>query len=338
MASKKYSPSLIGGFVLGGVVLLIGALLVFGSGDLFKEKRRWVTYFEGSVGGLNVGAPVNFRGVKVGTVTDVRLQVDPAHLTAHIPVYFEIDPSRISWIGLKVEKASPELAAKAGIRAKLGMQSLVTGQMEVDLDLLPDTPARLVGADPSTPEMPSVPSDFDVMKQELAKLPLREVLASIDRTVGSIDRLVSSPDMRDSLHALSASLAETQKLISNVNEQASPLLKELTSTAQSVRQTSEQATTSLRTVEGDLHSTLGEVRQLTASTRTDLRGTLHSADQALQQARTTLASIDGIVADDTRSRADIDTALQNLAQASSALRSFADKVERNPNALVVGGR
>lgn len=325
---KKYSPTLIGGFVLGGIVLLIGALFLFGSGDLFKEKRRWVTYFEGSVGGLNAGAPVTFRGVRVGTVTDVQLQIDPQKLTARIPVYFDLDPEHVSWVGGKITQ-SPKLAAEAGVRAKLSMQSLVTGQMQVDLDLLPDTPARLVGADPNVPEIPSVPSDFDVFKQQLSELPLRDLLASIDRAVGNIDKLVSSPELRDSLRSLSSGLEETRKLVASVNQEAAPLLREMSGTAQSIRQTSDQARTSLKVVEGDLHATLGD-------TRTDLRTTLRSADKALQQARTTLASLDGIIAEDTRSRADIDNTLQNLAQASSALRSFADTVERNPNSIIVG--
>lgn len=333
--AKKYSPSLIGGFVLGGIVLLIGALFLFGSGDLFKERRRWVTYFDGSVGGLNVGAPVNFRGVRVGEVTDVRLQLDPKALTARIPVYFEIDPDSIEWVGGRTAQ-SAKAAADAGLRAKLGMQSLVTGQMQVELDLLPDTPATLVGADPEVPEIPSAKSEFDVLREQVAELPLRELLVSIDRTVNNIDRLVSSPEMRDGVRALASSLAETERLIAGVNEQAQPLLREMTATAQSVRQTSDQAGVSLRAVEGDMRATMGDVRQLTTSVRGDLKTTLRSADQALQQARTTLASVDGLVADDSSSRADIDHALQNLAQASSALRSFADKVERNPNAIIVG--
>ena len=333
--AKKYSPTLIGGFVLGGIFLLIGALFLFGSGDLFKEKRRWVTYFDGSVGGLNVGAPVNFRGVRVGEVTDVRLQVDPKALTARIPVYFEIDPDRVEWVGGRIAQ-SAKMAADAGLRAKLAMQSQVTGQMQIELDLLPDTPAVLVGTDPNVSEVPSAKSEFDVLREQVSGLPLRDLLASIDRTVNNIDRLVNSPEMREGVRALSNSLAETEKLMAGLNEGAKPLLHEMTATAQSVRQTSDQANASLRALEGDTRATLGDVRGLTNSLRGDLRSTLRSADLALQQARTTLASVDGLVADDSSSRADIDHALQNLAQASSALRSFADKVERNPNAIIVG--
>lgn len=335
MAKKKYNPSLIGGFVLGGILLLIAALFLFGSGDLFKEKRRWVTFFEGSVGGLVAGAPVTFRGVRVGTVTDVVLQLDPKKLSARIPVYIEIDPDRISWVGGKIEQ-STQVATAAGIRAKLTTQSLVTGQMQVELDLLPNTPASLVGGDPSTPEIPSVQSDFDVLKQQLAELPLQEILASFDQTLKHLDSLISSPEMKQSLGSLSASLRATEDFLNNLNKDSGPLIKELTATAQSARQATDQTTESVRKVEGELTATLGDVRQLTSSARGDLKTTLRSADQALQQARTTLAGINGLVATDSRSRQNLDDTLQNLSRASSALRSFADTVERNPNAIIVG--
>lgn len=321
--------------MLGAITLFVGALFLFGSGDLFKEKRRWVTYFEGSVGGLSEGAPVNFRGVRVGTVTDVTLTLDSKAMTARIPVYFETEPDRITWVGGPARQ-SQEVAAAAGMRARLAMQSLVTGQMLVELDLLPDTPGALIGADPDTPEIPSVASEFDILKQQISELPLQDLVASLQRAAGSMERLLGSPELQDSLKALSASLGETQKLVATLNREAPPLMQELTATARSARTTSDQATASLRSIDGQLTATLGDVRQLAAGTRTDVRTTLRSADQALRQARTTLASIDGIVADDARSRQDIDRALRNLAQASSALRSFADTVERNPNAIIVG--
>lgn len=326
--SKKFSPSLIGGFVLGGIVLFIGALFVFGSGDLFKEKRRWVTYFEGSVGGLNVGAPVNFRGVRVGTVTGVALMLDRKNLIARIPVYFEIDPESITWVGGK-EPQSQQLAIDAGLRAKLGMQSLVTGQMEVDLDLLPDVPATLVGGDPNTPEIPSVPSEFDVLKRQVANLPLPELVASLQKAIDGINDLVNSPEMKGSVKALAATLDETQKLVANLNQEAVPLMREATAAVQSARTTSDQAAASLKAMDGEVVATLRD-------TRADLRTALRSLDKAVQQAQTTLGNINGIVAEDAQSRRDVDKALHNLAQASAALRSFADTVERNPNALVVG--
>ena len=75
--SQKANPTLIGGFVLGALVLLVGGVLLFGKGLFFAPKRQqFVIYFPDSVNGLNVGAPVKLKGVTVGTVTDVRVQYD----------------------------------------------------------------------------------------------------------------------------------------------------------------------------------------------------------------------------------------------------------------------
>lgn len=333
--SKKFSPSLIGGFVLGGLALFIGALFLFGSGDMFKEKRQWVTFFDGSVGGLNVGAPVNFRGVRVGTVTDVQLMLDSKNLTARIPVYFQIDPDAITWSEGK-EPQSQERAAEAGLRAKLAMQSLVTGQMLIELDLLPDTPAKLVGADRNTLEIASIPSDFDLLKREFADLPLAELVASVQRAVDGINVMISAPETQASLKALAGTLDETQKLMAQVNQEAGPLMREMTATMQSARNTSDQAGASLKAIDGEAQAAFRELRQLSGDTRADVRTALKSLDTALKQAHDTLGSINGIVAEDAQTRRDMDRTLHNIAQASASLRSFADTVDRNPNALVVG--
>ena len=74
--ARRSNTTLIGLFIVGAVALAVGAALLFGSGML-REKSRFVMFFSGSVKGLAVGAPVNFRGVKIGSVTDIRLLLDP---------------------------------------------------------------------------------------------------------------------------------------------------------------------------------------------------------------------------------------------------------------------
>ncbi len=321
----RANPTVIGAFVLGGLVLFIVALVLFGSLDIFKDKTRWVTYFDGSVEGLTVGAPVNFRGVRIGSVTAVKLVVDVRKLQARIPVYMEIDRNLITWAGGVDKRLRPEQVVAAGMRAKLAMQSLVTGQMTIDLDLLPNTPAKLVGADTSVPEVPSIPSDVAVIKERLEKLPIEAVVTHIDTLAQSVNRLVTSPQVDQSLKSLNDTLVEMEQLISQLGETVIPLVR--------------QATISLRDLSTDGRATLGEYRKL-AGTGTaavgDLRTSLRTADQTLQQARATLSSINSLVANDTTSRADIEAVLDNLNRTSESLRSFADTLERNPNALLLG--
>ena len=94
--AKQASKTLIGAFVLGAVVLIVSGLMVFGSGRFFTKTYAYVMYFEGSVKGLTVGAPVVFRGVKIGSVTDIVLLTDLKDMTVQIPVYIEVIPEEVS--------------------------------------------------------------------------------------------------------------------------------------------------------------------------------------------------------------------------------------------------
>ena len=94
--NKKISPTLIGAFVVGAVALIVIAILVFGSGRLFRQSRDFVLYFDNSVNGLRVGAPVKFKGVEVGSVKNILLQLGTGQQVDKIPVIIEIDLEKLT--------------------------------------------------------------------------------------------------------------------------------------------------------------------------------------------------------------------------------------------------
>src|ERR1700739_3141836 len=129
---KKANPALIGGFVVGALLLAAVAVIAVGGRALFVQQRHAVIYFSGAVTGLAVGAPVNFRGVHVGKVIDIRLQFDAKNLSARIPVSITLDPRKIRMLGagkLSVSDVPFEKFIEKGLRAQLAIQSLVTGQL-----------------------------------------------------------------------------------------------------------------------------------------------------------------------------------------------------------------
>ena len=85
----------IGTFVLGGLILALAAIVLFGNFDLFSPRRRAAVVFDGSISGLTIGAPVSFRGVRVGAVERIVIQVDPRTHTFYIPVTVQLEPDRI---------------------------------------------------------------------------------------------------------------------------------------------------------------------------------------------------------------------------------------------------
>jgi paraquat-inducible protein B len=145
--NKKISPAVIGAFVLGALALIVIAIVIFGSGQLFRQTRDFVLYFDNSVNGLHVGAPVKLKGVEIGAVKDIRLQLEPNSQLDKIPVIVEIDLEKLTSRGAtSVARTDIETLRQTviqrGLRGQLLMESLVTGLLYVGLDFFPDTPVR----------------------------------------------------------------------------------------------------------------------------------------------------------------------------------------------------
>jgi phospholipid/cholesterol/gamma-HCH transport system substrate-binding protein len=164
---SKASPTVIGAFVVGAIALIVIGLLVFGGANWFAKRNTFIAYFPGSVKGLRVGAPVDFRGVNIGQVTDIRVAFNPKDITARIPVVLQLDPSRIDVVGVArtgSDKEFVERMIQAGFRAQLQSQSFLTGLLFVNLDFEPDTPVRLVGGAQPYPELPTIPSGLEQLQ------------------------------------------------------------------------------------------------------------------------------------------------------------------------------
>jgi paraquat-inducible protein B len=171
--SAQPNPLRIGGFVVGAVALVLAGLVAFGSGELFRERVRFVAYFPGSVAGLRVGAPVAFRGVPIGEVREIHVRYDPATMTATVPVYFDWIEGSVDDAGeVGVENVGAEIRKLIdhGLRAQLVPQSFVTGQLAVQLEIRPETPAQLVGDERDIVEIPTIPSTIDVLDTQLKAL------------------------------------------------------------------------------------------------------------------------------------------------------------------------
>src|SRR5262252_3818628 len=145
---SRINPTTIGAFVVSAIVLVIAGVLVFGGGKFFQEKVPYVMFFESSVEGLNVGAPVIFRGVQVGQVTEISAIADPQTYDVRIKVQVEFVRGVIK-VGeegqrFKDHREAVQRLIQKGFRASLRMQSFVTGLLYVALAYYPDTPIKLL--------------------------------------------------------------------------------------------------------------------------------------------------------------------------------------------------
>jgi len=324
MRLRGSAPALVGGFVLGGFALAVAAVLFFGGGELFGRSTRAVVYFEGSVGGLSLGAPVTFRGVQVGSVTGVALVLDVGHMTARIPVDLKLEPDRVRLDDQVAGSGSQSVLHRlidAGLHAKLISESFVTGQMEVELDLNPEAPSHFeTGNTGSVSEIPAMASDFEAFRRQITHAPIRETLEQAQRTMAAIETVAVHLD------------ADLGPLVSRINHGLDSATDTLDTGRASIVRVQEDASAML--LQGNHLARDG--REQLALRGTELERVLESADRALHSANSLFVSADSLVAPRSREREDLDAALRDLADALSSMRSFAQAVDRNPSILLRG--
>ncbi len=208
--SRKANKTVIGLFVVVALVLLITGIVVFGSGTLFKRTNKFVLYFEGSVKGLSIGAPVTFRGVSIGTVKDISLIYDSKAGTIMLPVIVEIEHGRIKDAPSFEELGGDKKMIALGLRGKLEVQSFLTGQLMISFDFYPDRPAELRGIQKQYPELPTIPTSPDIFEL-MNGIPIKEIAKNLEVTVKGINRLVNSSDLQRSIYEFQDTLQEAKQ-------------------------------------------------------------------------------------------------------------------------------
>jgi len=328
--SKPANKALIGLFVLGAVTLAVLAVALFGSGKFFVKKPKFVMFFPGSVNGLEIGSPVQFRGVKIGQVIKVSATLDK-NLSVLIPVYVEYDPDSLS-VPDEIKKAVQgqsypfihKLIAK-GLKGQLRMKSLITGQLYVALDFYPDKPIRLLGLNKEYPEIPTIESTSDVIMSTLEKLPLAEISNNLLKVTEGVDKIVNSPEVKESLKNLNSGLKELSLLIKNVNGEVKPLTASLRDTSIAARGAFSQAEKTLALNDGKP----GEVAE-------NLNNTLKKADATLEEIRLGIITYDKLAERNMNIGYDVSKTLQEIDGVARSIRALTDYLERHPEALLKG--
>lgn len=310
--SKRPSPAMIGAFLLGALALGVLAVVLLGSGRLFRETVPFVLSFTGSVNGLNVGAPVKFKGVEIGSVTDVRLTLGEGNAAqvTRIPVLVEIDQGKVSSQGANADLWDPAVVKAlidAGLRGQLNAQSLVTGLLFVELDFHPGTPAEFAVPGGPYQEIPTVQTVLQKAQSALGEiigdiqaLELEPLINSAHQALAGVARLVNLPDVQRALEQLDETIASTNEAMGALRV----------------------AAVSLDRRSGELS---GNVGQFTGDMR-----------QALTQMQSTLRTVDGFVEPASPLSVRLNATLEEISAAARSVRILADYLERNPAALVRG--
>ncbi|MGD9325446.1 MAG: MlaD family protein [Desulfobacterales bacterium] len=351
--SKQANKTAIGVFVVGAVVLAVAAIIVFGSGKFFVKTELYVSYFPGSVKGLRVGAPVMFRGVQIGEVTKIRLY-SVRKGSIEIPVLFKIDPDKIHDVGsvVETEELSDEQYMDAiiqmGLRAQMDMQSFVTGQKMINIDFYPDTPVRLLGKDgidlgDDIFEIPTIRTLEQRIGKTLEEIPIGEIVESLRNSMKSIEGFVTSEELSKSLHYLKQTLKDARNLVRRVDEKIDPLFANVEQTFNDVQAILQNVDNQIDPLAGSLMQTTEDARKLVNNInkrvrpiQADLADTTKSLRATLTAAENSMEDVDGILSENSEFRYQIDIFMREITLMARSLRSFADYLERNPDALLRG--
>jgi paraquat-inducible protein B len=325
---SRANPAVVGGFVIGAIALVVIGLLVFGGTGWFIERNKYVAYFPGSVKGLRVGAPVDFRGVTIGRVTDIKVLFNPQEVSARIPVIMELDPTQIEVAGRDQavsQSADPERLTEAGLRAQLQSQSLLTGLLFVNLDFYPDASVRLMGGDEPYPEIPTIPSGFEQLQQSAGDVAAR------------------LPELLDQLNGV---LTELNQGLHQTRGDFSSMVRDVAAIAQDVRKLTPQVVAQTQAATDDLRRAAGTVEEILETNRDAIGAMIDEWTVAAGAIRRMTGEVERLVAENRQGLRDFTQGglyeYSGLAQDAQRLvdqiTRVTEELERDPARFLFGDR
>ena len=342
--SKKANPTAIGAFVIGAVALIVLALALLGGGKLFSESETYVLFFDRSLKGLRVGANVTFRGIRIGQVRDVYVEIDEEKLDFEIPVIIEIESNSFRSVEGKDYKMSDDesllksdldeireeldrrstmqILIGRGLRAILEMESIVTGQLLIDLDFYPDTEVILRSTTKQYIEIPTIPSEIQrvmagvrTFASKLEHLDIEDLVNNLTTTIEGIEGIINAPEVLNTIKGLD------QLVNSNATQ-------ELTASLQNSLENIDSTMANIDKLAVDVDQQIDPVA-------TELLQTLQNTRSAIDEIQGTFTDIRSKVNDETI-RYELSTAINELSNAARSFRIFVDFLERHPESFLSG--
>lgn len=271
----------------------------------YARKFHFLAYFDGTVRGLSKGAPVEFRGIKIGEVIDLKLQFNPKDTSFRIPVLCAIEPERIevkdqNGDDVPSETTESDMVARMvrkGLRAQLRTGVLLTGQLFVNLDIYPGSPPAEMTYSGEYPVLPTVPEPVQEitagltrLMERLEKLPIEQIGKDLGDTVQHTNQLMGSEDLAQAVVRLNRSLGQLERFMHGLNSELTPRL---------------------------------------AAVIEQSRKAVESGSRALSAAEKTFSA-------EAPLGYELNQALQDMAKAARALSALAELLERNPQAFIYG--
>lgn len=313
--SKKANPAILGGFVIGAIALMMVSVLLLGGHSFFEKRTECVAYFDENISGLDIGAPVEYQGVRLGTVTGIRLECNLETREFFRPVRFQLEEKRIRYIGqaqgFSTAEALEQLVQQHGLRAQLANQSLLTGKLKMDLSNHTNTPIQRKNRDSDIWEMPTIPSPLEAVTQKLTDLPFAEIVQEIREAVVGLSDMVQSTKEAGTMEHLGSTLEHLSHVLGALESRVAPMADQGGALMKSATLSLDELRTMIQTVGDETQPILAALNE-------------------------TIEQINGMLDPGSARRGELSRLLTDIRETSVSLRNFLDYLEQHPDALLRG--
>ena len=332
MIRRHGNPVWLGLFVVLALGLLFVTVFTVAGGKLFTRKQQVVMHFAGSIYGLQVGAPVVFRGVRLGNVSSIGVRWDDRDREVSIPVVAELESEVIASVGGRDRGDDPSqtvpLLVERGLRAQLAMQSILTGQLYIDLDFRPGKAAQAEGGAQRYPEIPTVSTAMQNLRNQVDQLDIQRLIEDVGVIASTTRSLVTSPDLARAVAQLDDITQHLSHLSDQMDRRAGPLVDRSEATLEAVRSAAERM--------GAAAGTVSQAATRVGTTFNPEGPLVSRLRQTADELTRTATQLGDGVGPNAPLQQDLQRALQDLASAARSLRELADTLHQQPESVLRG--
>ena len=318
MSHKKNRSLAIGAFIVGAILLVFIALLFFSGGRFFADKKRVVMYFEGSVQGLQVGAPVKLKGVVLGEIIDISINFEQDNKTVYTAVIADLVMKRINSDGANVEENFFEEAIQGGLRAQLNFQSFLTGLLYVELDFYPDSELTLYAIQKEHQEIPTIGTSFEEISRTFQELDLKGLVHNLNNLTEQVSNMVANGQVAETLSSFNRLATSLEQTSGNADKELARLSAKMDTTLT------------------ELNTLIRELNTQTPDMLASLKGSLEELNKSMQSFDQAAANIEHAFSEDAPLLNQLTRTLEDMSRSSQAFRSLSETLEQQPEALLRG--
>jgi paraquat-inducible protein B len=318
MSHKKNRSLAIGAFIVGAILLVFIALLFFSGGRFFADKKRVVMYFEGSVQGLQVGAPVKLKGVVLGEIIDISINFERDNKTVYTAVIADLVMKRINSNGVNVEEDFFEEAIQSGLRAQLNFQSFLTGLLYVELDFYPDSDLTLYAIQKEHQEIPTIGTSFEEISRTFQELDLKGLVHNLNNLTEQVSNMVANGQVAETLSSFNRLATSLEQTSGNADKEIARLSAKMDTTLT------------------ELNTLIKQLNTQTPDMLASLKSSLEELDKSMQSFDQAAANIEHTFSEDAPLINQLTRTLEDISRSSQAFRSLSETLEQQPEALLRG--